>query len=583
MSHLLQQQKWVRTASKLITPQYKLIIIGYVRSAEKLSLCFKSHVPYAIIIIILMYTYYYEGVISQLNNFIKLTNTSNSISIISKQCTLNNELSKGIQLLAHQNHWDPKFIQILCNHEVIHRLLDVALLASNCQLIKQILWLLINLEAHETSDKSVLIEFKPQNKLLQLVQQCHYVHDILSHIFNLFANMAGGKHDLESKKILIQEGILDALLVQIQRLISMDFSLFNYSICELIETITLTLRNLATKETPKRENWQQFVTIAILAFKTIINFKKYIYQNPHEYYCISDLLQFIHSSLINLSHSFLHITKYEDELMDLLMVRLVATETLTDLIKLLSFSPSMSVRSNITNLFIWISADDYSIHVRRLINYGIVDEIINIFKLDSCNLLTFTMKKTQRSGLLLIISNLLATNFQICHLILSKDESLDIIVNHLKQYNRNICKIYSLLCINNILFHAALDEEMVMKILHKENGYVIKHICCKLNKSNNLENGKQICDVMECIHHIVKSMKIFCNVKSLAYSLFQRENIIEIFKKIKFIQIKNNDHNISILPTSFLFKHINDSYLRKLKLDEFYDAIEYLIFNWPLT
>ena len=515
---------WCQKAKKHIPPQYILTVNGYVRNVQKLRLY--SNIPTTITTMMLIYTYYFKPILSMLH----------SAKISKSDQEMLNIMINIQKLLNKHDKWEKSIINEITETKSINIYLDKTNHTFNQQLATILCWLLAATEHATGINHSVLMHSKPQTKIFKIILTWDRVFEVLANAMNILANISGC-YDLSAKNELIQDGVLDVLRQEISTLFFVDHCEYDFSTLEYIEMIALTLKNLTHNRQPQQNNYHKYSTILCLTLHKLYKLNIY-YQNKHNNTCYdySDSLNIVKFGLKNITTAFVQLIKNNLDMLDVLMLRLDGyARLLTKCIQLLSYPKSRLVRHQIVKIFIYITADPESLHIDKLLDHGICEKIIEIFNDNESKM---KLQNTQRSNMLLIISNIFASDYIHIISMLRDDKILDIIFNHLqKNYPVRQIKSNALACLNNAF--ATHTPEISNKLLNYKDGIIINILCSTLNNYNYiqiLQCAKKISDEMECLHHLIIEMKANISNATWMMQRFKQQNITQILNKLKLIK-----------------------------------------------
>ena len=543
---------WIQQGRKYIPRKYEVSVYGYIRNAEKLG--FYTTIPTSIVLLILIYTHYFKPIIQMLI-YLRDTNCTRLDLNITENIT---------KLLDDQDYWDPEIINVVTERESLNIYLNKCHESLNELIAKRILWIIATVEQQTDSNISVLMPSKPQRKIFEIMQRWSYSYPVLSSAMNVFANIAGGK-DLSIKNELINDGILDILCEQVNKLYLMKSYQYSFCAFETLEMTSLTLRNLITDRRPQQNNYFQFSAIVTRSLSTAYKLNQYYTMIKEFAKCdyLKDLLNIIKCTLKNIIYSFFQLIKNNYVMMDSLMLRLTDTDILRECIELLSYSESKCVRCYLIKIFLCITCDPESLHVGTLIDKGFFDKIIKIFQSDKRKL-KYELSSNERCNMLLILSNVLASDIEHVMFVLDNDELLEIIFHHLQNnYENKSVKNHSLSCLNNALANNSHDISLLLFTYNK--GLLIKSLFSILDNIIHLECGADVVNEMQCLKDMSIYMKVNSEFKDFMLKIFKDINIIQIFKKLGFV--KNQQKALCI----------DQQHLIKLGLKEFSPLITYLI------
>ena len=543
--------------------KYELTIYGYIRNVEKLGLY--TTTPTAITLLILIYTYYFKPIIEML------------ISLQNSKCDdLDFNITKNVaKLLDDQNNWDLQIIKVVAETKALNIYLNKCNDSENELVAQRILWIIATIEQqtdyyYNNSNASVLMVSKPQQKIFQIMEKWRYSYPVLSAGMSIFANITGCDN-IAMKDELITDGFLDVLCQEVRRLDyvvtkkNYEFCYYNYF---MLEMISLTMINLTRDRQPQVNNYSKFSTIAAksltIAYK-LNNHYIWIHDEFPNYEHLNDLLNMIKCALKNTIYSCIQLIKNNYGMMDALMLSLIITDdVLAKCIQFLSYSESKLVRLYLQQVFLCITCDAPIVHYGTLIDNGFFEKIIQIFDSDECKL-KYKLSNNERCNFLLILSNVLASNFeQYVMTIVGNARLLQIIFNHLQNGDKSI-KNHSLSCLNNAL--AANSDQVSMLLLTYKNGLLIRALCSILDDITHLQDGVDILHEMECLNKIAIYifMKKNQKFKQEMFKICKDVNIIGIFKKLQFL--KKNEQKSTF----------DEEYLTKLGLKRFSVDIKYFI------
>ena len=552
---------WFQQAKQYMPTKYQLIINGYVKNVQKLSLY--STVPTTITTLILIYTYYFKPIIPMLN-LTKVAKSEDEISSI---------ISNITKLLQDYDDWDKSIIENIVETKSIHFFLNKINYTNNKELAESLSWLL----AATDVKYSVLMHSKPQNQIFKIIQKWQMVFPVLVNIMSILASMTRCS-DLTTKNQLIKDGILNVLFKQIDKLFFMENYHFGYSSLEYIEMISLTFRNItANRRAQKVQNYGAFTSILCLTLSKL--YKLYVYLEDelthecnHWYtdYC-NNLLGIIKLGFKNVSTAFCQLIQNNYEMLDFIMLYRLTGNTgniLTDCINLLAYPNSAYIRHQFMRIFVIITADPESSYVQHIIDLGICEKIIEIFNQSA---LKFKVCDVEICNMLLLLSNIFASDYQWVMYMIKDNEIIDIILHYLQNNNAmEQIKNNSLTCINNALL--LQTPEVTLRFLSYKNGLIIDILCSLLDNDDNidLKFGKNISNEIECLHLVVTCTKAgnFDGEFNTNWmeKRFKQQNIAQILNKLKFIKSDNDSHT----------SYIDEEYLTTLGLKRFQSSIQYL-------
>ena len=545
---------WIKKAKRHMPRRCPYTVYGYVRKIEDKGLSFT--IPMQIIILILVYTFYYEAILSMLN-LLKSSITEHERTGIMDNAT---------ELLNSDENWELSII----NHigEFAHEFLDKAYQTCNEDLATLYIWLLSTAEHQCDIHVSVIMmnDNDPLNKIFRNMDKWSNSYLVLTNHMNLFANIAA-TNDLSARNKLIEGGVLDELRKHTIIIYDMNNYKFNSTILEFVEMISLTIKNLTHKKVKKLENGHKYSKIFCELFAKLCSLNKYFHfkhkQQHHQ--CISFyyevLLEMIELSLANTTLALAQMMRQSYSLMDILMNELTQNDRLlTKCIELLSYPNSRTIRHYLIRVFIYIASDTSSLHIESVMNYGLMDKIYEMLNSTKFEL-KCELSKIERSNLLLLLSKMFDCDSQFVIVMMRNDEIIQTIFDHLQiHYKIKSIKKHALTCLNNAF--AQRRSEISSKLITFNNGLIINILCLILNDN---ADAKSICKEMKCIHYIMNEIRRTDVNKELILQRLKKQNILQILKKFQFIKEEED-----------LFC-VDEQYLTKLGFKECVSDLIYLL------
>lgn len=562
---------WSSKAKEFVTP-FELLVDGYIKQQTK-------DIPLNIMIWILIYSHWFSPILREMNTIDtqiyqqcgqeKSKNYLNEMYKIEKKNYI--ILKDAIQMLNQLENkilWSTDFIEGITATSLMRKFKIILYNSKNISLIIKLLWIWIKVEENNFECKSILMQNNNctymDQVLVDLLRKWKNYTKIRIYIWLLFAEITKYKNNIDTKIILIDNGIYQCMYKEVNKLNSI--AKFGIKHLQLIEAIVRTLTNMITKRSIFDYNkniifemWQMIFNKTNITFNDLTTIDA---DKDHDDHDVNPMLSTcINIFIICIEFLYHAIKNDKNSKMFEGIKNSISARNIHFFQVLLNLLKGNYIQNYIIFILYNISGEKDSNWcdpiIENLINKGLIDIMINI-----------KYNVTNKCNILNIISNIMCCGSYIVQpLILKNNNLVTFIYNNFKKNESIKTQQVSLKIIENILLRK--EKELTKKIIVFDNVKIIQHVGEQLKKFGQNQRKYQF---FSTEINIVKICIEFCKTANnhdttIIIKQFKNKEIGKsIQQKLLFIDLKGK---------------VNQKYMQSIAMDRYIECMEYLVKEFP--